>query len=169
LLSTRVRYDRTFYTRSASYLNGRFDGDPWPELLYCLLPLEQAAKIDELKCNERARKRVGRTGANLKSSQDSTSAFFAQIVTQHTINNMPKRKRENDSPGATAATSFKQQRVQLKLKTNAAKLRHAFKVAKGFERQKLSRRRKDAESGKNEKKKSVERIDDEVAALKVLT
>lgn len=79
---------------------------------------------------------------------------------------MPKRKREDDDQAATAATSFKQQRVQLKLKTNVAKLRHAFKVAKGFERQKLSRRRKDAESGKTENK-SVERIDDEVAALKV--
>ena len=78
---------------------------------------------------------------------------------------MPKRKREDDGEEPVSEVTFKQKRVQLKLKTNVGKLRHAFKVAKGFERQKLSRRRKDAESGK--KDRSVETIDGEVVALKV--
>ncbi|KAK5163948.1 uncharacterized protein LTR77_010344 [Saxophila tyrrhenica] len=80
---------------------------------------------------------------------------------------MPKRKRNDDGEDDPAPNiSVKKRRVQIKLKSNVAKLRHAFKVAKGFERQKLSRRRKDAVS--KLKEKDVDRIDAEVAALKTL-
>lgn len=76
---------------------------------------------------------------------------------------MPKRKREPED--VSAGGSAKQQRVQHKLSQATRNLSHAFKVAKGFERQKLSRRHKSAK----EQNKAVDeaRIDAEIAALKV--
>jgi len=80
---------------------------------------------------------------------------------------MPKRKRDSDSPvvDASAAPSAQQQRVQHKLQQGTVKLGHAFKVAKGFERQKLGRRRKNATAQREQK--IVQRIDAEIDALKV--
>lgn len=79
---------------------------------------------------------------------------------------MPKRKRDDDGDARSGAVaSAQQQRVQFKLKQGIVKLGHAFKIAKGFERQKLGRRRKNALTQKNEK--DVQRIDAETGALKV--
>lgn len=82
---------------------------------------------------------------------------------------MPKRKREDDG-GDSAATAkpagIKQQRVAYKLQQGVRKVAHAFKLAKGFERQKLSRRRKTATA--QQKTQDVERIDAEIVALKAL-
>ncbi|KAI7133280.1 hypothetical protein D0864_12053 [Hortaea werneckii] len=99
---------------------------------------------------------------------------------------MPKRKRSSSAeaasadeamtsppPTATAAASAthapdgaKQQRVQHKLKQGAVKIGHAFKLAKGFERQKLGRRQKSA--GAEKKEQDIQRINAEIAALKTL-
>lgn len=80
---------------------------------------------------------------------------------------MPKRKREDGaSEGSPEAVADpKQRRLQLKLEQGTVKLGHAFKVAKGFERQKLGRRQKTAASEKNES--NAQRIEAEIAALKV--
>lgn len=83
---------------------------------------------------------------------------------------MPKRKRDGpDSPEAVSAEepgmSMRQRRVEHKLDLGYKQLNKAFKTAKGFERQKLGRRRKTAcEKGDS---KDVERIDDETEAIKV--
>ena len=78
---------------------------------------------------------------------------------------MAKRKRGTDAEMPDEDASVEQRRLQHKLKIGTTKLGHAFKVAKGFERQKLSRRRKTAAAQSNDK--DVDRIDSEVAALKV--
>jgi hypothetical protein len=83
---------------------------------------------------------------------------------------MPKRKRD-DGTDATPEGSPepvadpKQKRLQLKLYQATVKLGHAFKIAKGFERQKLGRRQKTAAAAKNEK--DSQRVETEIAALKV--
>jgi hypothetical protein len=84
---------------------------------------------------------------------------------------MSKRKRDDDAeetsekaPEAVVADP-KQKRLQLKLHQGTVKLGHAFKVAKGFERQKLGRRQKTAAAAKNEK--DAQRVETEIAALKV--
>jgi hypothetical protein len=76
---------------------------------------------------------------------------------------MSKRKRDDDAeetsekaPEAVVADPKHQGTV---------KLGHAFKVAKGFERQKLGRRQKTAAAAKNEK--DAQRVETEIAALKV--
>ncbi|KAK3686478.1 hypothetical protein LTR37_019763 [Vermiconidia calcicola] len=79
---------------------------------------------------------------------------------------MAKRKRDDDASEDEAEVSAKQRRVQYKLDKGTAKLRHAFKVAKGFERQKLGRRRKKPVDMKKEI--DIDRIDAEIAALKTL-
>lgn len=76
---------------------------------------------------------------------------------------MVKRKREETESGQV--DSAKRQRVQHKLKVGVTKIGHAFKVSKGFERQKLGRRRKTAAAKSNAQ--DVQRIDSEIAALKV--
>ena len=80
---------------------------------------------------------------------------------------MPKRKRDDDlgEVSATEGSKIRQQNIQRKGEQATVKLRHAFKVVKGFERQKLGRRRKNAVAENDEK--DVERIDSEIAALKV--
>ena len=81
---------------------------------------------------------------------------------------MPKRKRDDggdDGQDSEGHNSAKQRRVEHKLKLGATKLGHAFKIAKGFERQKLGRRRKTAVSESNVK--DITRIDAEIEALKV--
>ncbi|KAK0333880.1 hypothetical protein LTR91_010852 [Friedmanniomyces endolithicus] len=79
---------------------------------------------------------------------------------------MPKRKREEDPNGATEPNNgAKAQRVRHKLQQGTVKLGHAFKVAKGFERQKLGRRRKNAIAQSNAT--DVKRIDAEAAAVKI--
>lgn len=77
---------------------------------------------------------------------------------------MPKRKREEDG-SEDGRGDVRQKRVRYKLQQGTAKLGHAFKIAKGFERQKLGRRRKNA--AKAEKEKDLSRIDGEIAAVKV--
>ncbi|KAK4901690.1 hypothetical protein LTR27_001462 [Elasticomyces elasticus] len=80
---------------------------------------------------------------------------------------MAKRKRDEDADGTPEpANGAKVQRVRHKLQHGTVKLGHAFKVAKGFERQKLSRRRKNA--AKESNAKDVQRIDAEAAAVKTL-
>ena len=76
---------------------------------------------------------------------------------------MPKRKRED--PAEAKAASIKAQRAEHKLHHGQNVLRRAFNLAKGFERQKLGRRRKTALSQKDEA--GICRIDAETEALKV--
>ena len=79
---------------------------------------------------------------------------------------MPKRKREGgDAPDEDSRSNVKQRRTEHKLKLGAIKLGHAFKVAKGFERQKLGRRRKNAVAQSNQS--DLTRIDAEIEAIKV--
>lgn len=88
------------------------------------------------------------------------------VIQNHT--KMPKRKREDgEAEGSPEVADPKQKRLQLKLEQGAVKVGHAFKVAKGFERQKLGRRQKTAASEKNEK--NAQRVETEIAALKVCT
>ncbi|RMY33648.1 hypothetical protein D0865_14402 [Hortaea werneckii] len=98
---------------------------------------------------------------------------------------MPKRKRSSSAEAASADEAMtspppapavapatcapdgaKQQRVQHKLKQGVVKIGHAFKLAKGFERQKLGRRQKSA--GAEKKEQDIRRINAEIAALKTL-
>ena len=97
----------------------------------------------------------------------SLSACFTPSQSTST---MPKRKREDGADGASEGSpepvvDAKQRRLQLKLEQGTVKLGHAFKGAKGFERQKLGRRQKTAASAKNEK--DAQRIEAEITALKV--
>lgn len=86
---------------------------------------------------------------------------------------MPKRKRSDDSeqPAAAApaasdrATARQRKHLPPRLEQGKKALNKALRVSRGFERQKLSRRRKAAE--KEGKAKEVERIDAEIEALKV--
>ena len=86
------------------------------------------------------------------------------------LSQMPKRKRDDGTEGTPekspeVVADPKQKRLQLKLHQAAVKVGHAFKVAKGFERQKLGRRQKTAAAAKNEK--DAQRVETEIAALKV--
>ena len=74
---------------------------------------------------------------------------------------MTKRKRDE----ADEVVDAKRQRVHHKIKLGVTKLGHAFKVSKGFERQKLGRRQKAAVAENNED--DNKRIDSEITALKV--
>ena len=84
---------------------------------------------------------------------------------------MPKRKREDPEPASGKSSesskgqTARQVRSERVIERGNENLAKAFKVAKGFERQKLSRRRKTAQTQKNQK--DVERIDAETEALKV--
>ena len=78
---------------------------------------------------------------------------------------MPKRKRDDDDAQNSGNSSIVAKRIEHKLKVGATKLGHAFKIAKGFERQKLGRRQKNAVSQSNSK--DVARINSEIEALKV--
>jgi hypothetical protein len=81
---------------------------------------------------------------------------------------MSKRKRSaDDDEDATggAPDIRKQRRILYAFSQGAHQLAQAFKLAKGFERQKLGRRRKDADAQKDYR--GMRRIDEEVAALKV--
>ncbi|KAI6901285.1 hypothetical protein KC318_g14002, partial [Hortaea werneckii] len=98
---------------------------------------------------------------------------------------MPKRKRSSSAEAASADEAMtspqlapavapatrapdgaKRQRVQHKLKQGVVKVGHAFKLAKGFERQKLGRRQKSV--GAEKKEQDIRRINAEIAALKTL-
>ncbi|KAK4971184.1 hypothetical protein LTR66_011480 [Elasticomyces elasticus] len=85
---------------------------------------------------------------------------------------MPKRKRAQDfvrpsqvESGTEPSVNLRQQRVEHKLDLAQKTLFRAFKTARGFERQKLGRRRKQA-AGQNDGK-NMARIHAEVEALKV--
>lgn len=85
---------------------------------------------------------------------------------------MPKRKREAPTGDAeeapiveSAPKGAKAQRIQHKLAQGSVKIGHAFKVAKGFERQKLGRRQKTAVAEQDET--AAQRIYAEIGALKV--
>lgn len=83
---------------------------------------------------------------------------------------MPKRKREFEIPEAgsddeDAGKSLRQRRVEHKLDQGYKLLNRAFRTAKGFERQKLGRRRKTA--CEKSDAKDVARIDTEIEAIKV--
>ena len=78
---------------------------------------------------------------------------------------MAKRSREDADLDNADDRSVKQRRVAHKLSQSASKIGHAFKVARGFERQKLGRRRKNAVAKADQK--DVDRIDSEIGALKV--
>ncbi|KAJ9620186.1 hypothetical protein H2203_007951 [Taxawa tesnikishii (nom. ined.)] len=86
---------------------------------------------------------------------------------------MPKRKRDgSESPDVeeqgqdNQQVSLRTRRVEAKLVHGQKLLARAFKTARGFERQKLGRRRKTAAARSDAK--DVARIDAETAALKTL-
>ncbi|KAF7190170.1 Protein bud22 [Pseudocercospora fuligena] len=83
---------------------------------------------------------------------------------------MSKRKRDGDNSDEgerVAAKDYRRQRQIVDTFAHSAKqLAAAFKLARGFERQKLGRRKKIAAREKNEQE--TQRIDAEVAALKKL-
>jgi len=77
---------------------------------------------------------------------------------------MSKRKRDDEA--SPAANDFRRQRrIVATFTQSAEKLAQAFKLARGFERQKLGRRKKNAVHEKDAKDEA--RIDAEVTALKV--
>lgn len=80
-----------------------------------------------------------------------------------------KRKHEEErrSNGDQQEQSAKVRRIEYKLTQGTVKLGHAFKIAKGFERQKLGRRSKQAAGQEGEK--DVPRIASEIIAIKVRT
>lgn len=84
---------------------------------------------------------------------------------------MPKRKRDGEWDAPTAETtkeqsiSMRQHRVEAKITNGHKLLNRAFRTAKGFERQKLGRRRKTAIAKSDAK--DVARIDAETEAIKV--
>jgi hypothetical protein len=78
---------------------------------------------------------------------------------------MPKRKREDiEGPRSDSRTSGSQERATKKIHYGKTVIHRALKLAKGFERQKLSRRQKTAKKGTAEE---LKRIEDEIEALKV--
>jgi hypothetical protein len=88
---------------------------------------------------------------------------------------MTKRKRDDDDTagdGNTEAPNFRKQRqIVGAFSLSAQRLEKAFKLGKGFERQKLGRRKKTAAKEKSgeEKERELKRIDAEIAAVKVRT
>lgn len=139
-------------------------------------------------CSGSARlpKRLGAANRAFGSRPVNDFQTFCRI-THHELHvtwphcNMPKRKRgESEAAAATTAAaaaaagnesgedqgkSIRQRRVEQKLDHGRKLLSRAFKVAKGFERQKLSRRRKTA--AEKSDAKEVVRIDAEAEATKV--
>jgi len=97
--------------------------------------------------------------------QTSTGTYRGYLPTT-----MPKRKRDEAEGSGTGTgddqgKSLRQRRVEHKLDQGRKLVSRAFKTAKGFERQKLSRRRKTAcDKGDAQ---DVARIDAEIEAIKV--
>ena len=78
---------------------------------------------------------------------------------------MAKRKRDDDDAVPERSGGAKQYRIEHKLKQASFQVKKAFEIAQRFERQKLSRRRKNAVA--QGVQKDVDRIDCEISALKV--
>ena len=74
---------------------------------------------------------------------------------------MPKRKREQYEQLAQRNAFVAHLRLQQRFERGVRELQRALKAARGFERQKLGRRRKNASEA------DVPKIESEVAALKV--
>lgn len=126
----------------------------------------QAKPVDSARCVQR------RSASGFVQGLAVQTNIF-QITSLHhrvALSNMPKRKREGaESPEASSCEeqtkSMRQRRVEHKVDQGHKILNKAFKTAKGFERQKLGRRRKTAcEKGDRQ---DVERIDAETEAIKV--
>lgn len=79
---------------------------------------------------------------------------------------MPKRKRDTSDHEGSRAQSMRKKDVSEKLARSQKALHRALKTAKGFERQKLSKRLKHATAQRDEK--NVARINREIDALKRL-
>ncbi|KAF9636407.1 Bud-site selection protein BUD22 [Lasiodiplodia theobromae] len=96
------------------------------------------------------------------SAFDSSSSSSEPETTKQSNRNRNSRR----DAAAPSSTSSAKQRKQLPTRLEQAKkeLVKALKIARGFERQKLSRRRKAAE--KDNKAGDVQRIDAEIEALK---
>ena len=77
---------------------------------------------------------------------------------------MPKRKRDFEVSGATQDNP-QARRIEILVKETQNALHQAVKLAKGFERQKLSRRLRTASQAQNDQDKS--RITAEIEAWKV--
>jgi hypothetical protein len=83
---------------------------------------------------------------------------------------MAKRKRDDDPSKPAGLVGAKGARIQYKVETSTAKVRHAFKVARGFERPKMDKRRRAAAAAAAAEIKTVddvERIESERSALQV--
>jgi hypothetical protein len=105
----------------------------------------------------------------LFTGQENTITATLTLYTrvQHTTN-MPKRKRDSkdtpqDGPGRILAAQRRE--VEDKLIHCKKLLNRALKTAKGFERQKLSRRVKTAQEKKDTE--DLKRLEREIEALKV--
>lgn len=100
-----------------------------------------------------------------KRKRDEPSAFDSSSPEPETTKQSHRNNRRRDAASTSSSSSAKQ-RKQLPNRLEQAKkdLTKALKIARGFERQKLSRRRKAAE--KDSKAGDVARIDAEIEALK---
>lgn len=80
---------------------------------------------------------------------------------------MPKRKRDGRVVGQSGPPEEDRQRADLERQIQLGKrqLTRNLKLAKGFERQKLGRREKDARAKKDDKE--IAKIEAEIQALKV--
>jgi hypothetical protein len=81
---------------------------------------------------------------------------------------MAKRKRDDETSKLTGLAGAKGARIQYKVETSTAKVRHAFKVARGFERPKMDKRRRAAAAAAHTNTvDDIERIESERSALQV--
>jgi hypothetical protein len=80
---------------------------------------------------------------------------------------MAKRKRDDETSKPTGLVGAKGARIQYKVETSTAKVRHAFKVARGFERPKMDKRRRAAAAADTKTVDDIERIESERSALQV--
>lgn len=88
---------------------------------------------------------------------------------------MPKRKHQETGFDATdsdntqldRALRIRKSRLEAKFDQGATQISRALKLARGFERQKLGRRQKTAKSKKDGPTGEGQRLEEEVAVLKV--
>ncbi|KKY14205.1 putative cellular morphogenesis protein [Diplodia seriata] len=107
------------------------------------------------------RKRDDRSASNRNTSYDSDAAASSPA------HQTTKKTSRNAATSSSTTTTAKQRKnLPARLEQGKKQLVKALKVARGFERQKLSRRRKTAATDKNEEGGIVARIDREIEALK---
>ncbi|KAK0638357.1 Protein bud22 [Lasiodiplodia hormozganensis] len=96
------------------------------------------------------------------SAFDSSSSSSEPETTKQSNRN--SRRRDAAAPSSSSSSAKQRKQLPTRLEQAKKELVKALKIARGFERQKLSRRRKAAE--KDNKPGDVQRIDAEIEALK---